>query len=383
MAKDSNIPSTHPLTPPLTEEAWLDWVRLLRSRRVGISTFYRLIRDHGSAAAALDALPAIAADAGVENYQSFPRVAAEQEWQSALRAGARPIAFGSQDYPRLLAEIPDPPPLLWAVGDVTLMARPMTALIGARNASSLGTRMAKKLASELGALGHIVVSGMARGVDTAAHLAALKTGTVAVMPGGVDIVYPRENAVLAQEIGEQGLLLSEQPMHTEPHTRHFPMRNRIVAGLCAATVVVEAAAKSGSHGTARTALDQGREVLAVPGHPFDARSAGSNMLIRDGATLLRNARDLVEALGPEEAPHEIPPPALAEQPEAKFADVHRLHGEILGRLSDAPSLEDDLIRALGGSATQVSAEVVTLELDGKIGRDAAGRLFLAAEKIRP
>jgi DNA processing protein len=191
------------------------------------------------------------------------------------------------------------------MGDPALLARPMIALVGARNASSLGTRMARRLAEELGEAGYVVVSGLARGIDTAAHHASLATGTVAVMAGGVDIVYPVENAVLAQEIAETGLRLSEQPMHLEPQARHFPRRNRIISGLAKAVVVVEAAAKSGSLITARTALDQGRDVLAVPGHPFDARAGGCNMLIRDGAVLVRSAADVIEALA-REAPRSRP-----------------------------------------------------------------------------
>ena len=380
MAKDSNIPSTHPLTPPLTEEAWLDWFRLLRSRRVGVATFFRLLDEHGTARAALAALPDIAAEAGVANYEPSSRQDAENEWHAGQRAGATPIAFGSAEYPALLAEITDPPPFLWAVGDIARLNQPMTALVGARNASSLGTRMAKRLAGELGEMGHVVVSGLARGVDTAAHVAALDTGTIAVMPGGVDVVYPHENAVLAQEIGEKGLLLSERPMHADVRPRHFVMRDRIISGLCAATVVVEAAAKSGTHTTARIALDQGREVLAVPGHPFDARSAGSNMLIRDGAVLLRHAGDLVEALGPSvEAPGaDAPSEADPAQPPRTLRDTAALHTEILARLETAPEAQDDLIRALGGSADAIGAELVNLELDGRIGRDHAGRLHLVA-----
>ncbi|MEO1239035.1 MAG: DNA-processing protein DprA [Pseudomonadota bacterium] len=380
MAKDSNIPSTHPLTPPLTEEAWLDWLRLLRSRRVGVTTFFRLMDEHRTARAALEALPDIAAAAGVEHYTPATLQDAEAEWQAGARAGATPIAFGSSDYPNLLAEIADPPPFFWAVGDVARLKQPMTALIGARNASSLGTRMAKRLAAELGEMGHVVVSGLARGVDTAAHLAALETGTLAVMPGGVDVVYPHENAVLAQEIGEKGLLLSERPMHADVRPRHFVMRDRIISGLCRATVVVEAAAKSGTHTTARIALDQGREVLAVPGHPFDARSAGSNMLIRDGAVLVRHAGDLVEALTPAVTPAPVagettaPNPAPARQ----FSDVVALHDEILARLDQAPEAQDDLIRALGGAVDVIGPELVTLELDGRIGRDQAGRLHRVA-----
>ncbi|MBT8409075.1 MAG: DNA-processing protein DprA, partial [Alphaproteobacteria bacterium] len=264
MAKDFS-PSPPPLTPPLTEEVKLDWLRLLRSRRVGPTTFHRLLSEHGSAAAALAALPDIAHAAGVAKYQPCTLQAAEDELLSGARAGARLVACTEADYPPLLRELPDAPPLLWAMGDLSLLARPMVAMVGARSASSLGIRMARKLAAELSGSGFVVVSGLARGIDTEAHKAALQGGTIAVMAGGVDVVYPAQNTVLAQEISETGLRLAEQPMHMTPQARHFPMRNRIISGLCRAVIVVEAAAKSGSLITARNALDQGRDVLAVPG----------------------------------------------------------------------------------------------------------------------
>lgn len=380
MAKDSDIPSTHPLTPPLTEEAWLDWLRLLRSRRVGVATFYRLMDEFGTAAAALDALPGIAANAGVEDYAPCPPAVAAAEFEAGRRAGAVPLAIGSPDYPALLAEIPDPPPVLWALGDTRLLARSKTALIGARTASSVGLRMARSLARGLGAAGEVIVSGFARGIDTEAHTAALETGTIAVMAGGVDVVYPPENAVLAQELGERGLLLSEQPMHAEVRPRQFIQRDRIIAGLCEATVVVEAEAKSGTMATARLALDQGREVFAVPGHPFEARSAGANMLIRDGATLIRGAKDVIEALARGDVPEEGPPAEVpAPPPETRSPrETAALHAEILARLTPRPQTEDSLIRALGGDARAVAREIVTLELDGRLRRDAAGQLTSAA-----
>ncbi|MGB8623394.1 MAG: DNA-processing protein DprA, partial [Paracoccaceae bacterium] len=249
--------STHPLAPPTQEESLVAWLRLIRSRRVGATTFFRLMAEHGSAEAALDALPEVARSAGVQRYAPFPRDAALAEIDAGRAAGATLIAFGAQDYPAALAEIPDPPPLIWVRGDRQLLHRPLVALVGARNASSLGTRMARKLAADLGEAGMVTVSGLARGVDTAAHIASLDSGTIAVMAGGVDAIYPAENAGLADRIAETGLLLSEQPMGVYPQARHFPRRNRIVSGLARAVVVVEAAARSGSLITAKTALDQG------------------------------------------------------------------------------------------------------------------------------
>ena len=378
MATDISTSSTPSLTPPLTEEELLNWLRLLRSRRVGVTTFFRLLHEHQTAEAALAALPGVAKAAGVKDYSPCSRADALAEIDAGARAGARLIAIGAPDYPGDLAEIADPPPLLWAIGDTTLLTRPLVALVGARNASSLGLRMAGRLARELAETGHVIVSGLARGIDAAAHEAALGTGTIAVQAGGVDVVYPAENAVLTQEIGEQGLRLSEQPMHLSPQARHFPRRNRIISGLSRALVVVEAAAKSGSLISARTALDQGRDVMAVPGHPFDARASGCNMLIRDGATLVRGVDDVIEAL---QAP--TPPIAATDaeteipgaSPEQRtLAETAVLHTEILARLGPAPVAEDQLIRDLKRAPAEVTPELVVLELDGRIERQAGGLL---------
>ncbi|UMA63805.1 DNA-processing protein DprA [Roseivivax marinus] len=291
--------STHPLLPPTTEDDRIARLRLLRSRRVGIATYHRLIAEHGSAAAALNALPEIARAAGLDRYEAATERAALAEMRAGAHARARLIFQGEAAFPARLADLSDAPPFLWAVGDIAALARPMVALVGARNASSLGTRMARALAQDLGAAGYVVVSGLARGVDAAAHAGSIATGTVAVLAGGVDVLYPQENARLGEDIpAAGGVRLSEHPPGLQPQARHFPARNRIVSGLAEAVVVVEAAAKSGSLITARAALDQGREVLAVPGHPFDARAGGCNMLIRDGARLVRGAADVIEAIGP-------------------------------------------------------------------------------------
>lgn len=376
MAKDL-FPSPHPLTPTHEEDDRRSRLRLLRSRRVGPATYFRLMAEHGTAAAALAALPEVAAAAGVKDYAICPEGVALAEIKAGRLAGADLIVHGEAGYPPALLDLPDAPPLLWVLGRRDLLARPMVALVGARNASSLGTRMARKLAEGLAEAGHVVVSGLARGIDAAAHLAALKTGTVAVMAGGVDVFYPAENAVLAQEIGEQGLRLSEQPPGLQPQARHFPQRNRIVSGLCRAVVVVEAAARSGSLITARTALDQGREVLAVPGHPFDARASGCNMLIRDGATLVRSVEDVLDVLGgPQEPARRELPPAKVAQPRS-LADMSALHGQILSRLGPSPVAEDQLIRDLKLSAGDVAPELVNLELEGRIVRQSGGLVALA------
>ncbi|MCX7301991.1 MAG: DNA-processing protein DprA [Rhodobacterales bacterium] len=374
--------STHPPLPPTTEDVRLEWLRLLRSRRVGISTFWRLMADHGSAKAALLALPSVAREAGETDYQICPEGVVLAEYKAGQSAGARLVCQGEPAYPQALADLSDAPPLLWVRGDMALISRPMVALVGARNASSLGTRMAKQLAAELSDAGFVIVSGLARGVDAAAHHAALPGGTVAVMAGGVDVIYPTENTALADHIAKMGLLLSEQPMRLDPQARHFPARNRIISGLSRAVVVVEAAAKSGSLITARTALDQGREVLVVPGHPFDARAAGCNMLIRDGAILVRSAADVIEAIGPapERTPAQptlaLPEPAPLPAPAAprSLRVTALLHQQILDRLGPSPIAEDQLIRDLDTAPHHVAPVLVDLELQGRIARQAGGLL---------
>jgi DNA processing protein len=378
----------------------VDRVRLIRSRRVGAVTFHRLVAEHGSAAAALAALPEVARAAGVADYAPCPVEVARHEMAQARIVGARLLVPGDGVYPALLAGLPDAPPVLWARGNVALLARPMVALVGARNASSLGLRMARRLALGLGAAGRVVVSGLARGIDAEAHEAALETGTVAVMAGGVDVVYPEENRALAARMVERGCLLSEQPMGLIPQARHFPLRNRIIAGLSQGVVVVEAAARSGSLITARDALDMGREVMAVPGHPFDARASGCNMLIRDGATLVRGAEDVLEGLGTaggterglEEAVREVEGTDVPSEgqggpagrivtalpgpvPERRsLPETAALHGQILARLGPSPVLEDQLIRDLALPAEAVLRELVALEVEGQVLRQAGGML---------
>ena len=370
----SNPSSTHPPLPPTSEDDRFHRLRLLRSRRVGISTYKRLLIEHGTAQNALAALPEVARAAGVSKYEICPEGVVHAELKNGRLAGATLIDIATSEYPQHLRDLSDAPPFLWAIGDIALVHRPIIAMVGARNASSLGTRMAKSLAAGLGQLGYVIVSGLARGVDAAAHLAALDTGTIAVQAGGVDVMYPAENTELAINIASKGLRVSEMPMGLQPMARHFPKRNRIISGLAQATVIVEAAAKSGSLITARDALDQGRDVLAVPGHPLDARAAGGNMLIRDGAVLVRNAQDIVEALAPL-APQQS---ALAlEEPTAKPRDLRetsQLHMQILSRLGPFPIAEDQLIRDLKTTPAKVTPILLDLELDGQIARHSGGLL---------
>ncbi len=369
-----------PFTPPTTEEDRLSWLRLIRSRRVGPATFHRLIAEHGSARAALIALPDVARAAGMTDYTPCPEGVAAAELRAGKRLGAQLLCLGGAGYPAPLADLPDAPPVLWALGDLSLLDRPALALIGARNASSLGLRMARRLAQDL-ASDHVVVSGLARGIDAAAHEAALETGTIAVLAGGIDVVYPRENADLMQKIAKGGLLLSEQPAGTQPLARHFPQRNRIVAGLARAVVVVEAAAQSGSLITARLALDIGRDVFAVPGHPLDGRASGCNMLIRDGATLIRGADDIRDALG---APAPGPAADAPARPAPAPASLRQCHTNapqaerLLDRLGPSPLAEDQLIRDLGLPAAEVSAALLSLELEGRVQRLPGGLLARVA-----
>ncbi|MFQ5439581.1 MAG: DNA-processing protein DprA [Paracoccaceae bacterium] len=368
-------------TPSLDETDLVSSLRLIRSRRVGPATFHRLIGEYGSARRALDALPDVARAAGDADYRPCSQETAEREIAAGYRAGARLIHQGAPDYPVDLARITDAPPLLWMKGRMALASRPAVALVGARNASSLGTRTARLLASDLGRDGLIIVSGLARGVDTAAHLAALQTGTVAVLAGGIDQIYPRENVKLAEDIVATGMLISERPPGLYPQARDFPRRNRLISGLAQAVIVVEAAARSGSLITARDALDQGRDVMAVPGHPLDARAAGCNMLIRDGAVLVRGSRDVLAALSARSAPelgtsapgHEVAVPADTK-PRASIPEALEISRRILSLLGPSPVPEDQVIRELELPAQAVSTQLVALELDGKLERQRGGML---------
>jgi DNA processing protein len=351
---------------------------------VGPATYRRLLAEHGSAAAALDALPQIAAAAGVRDYETCSPEVAGAELARGQKLGARLLLLGAPDYPARLAEIADAPPVLWAMGVPGLAARPVVALIGARNASSLGLRMARALAGALSEAGVVVASGLARGIDTAAHRASLDGGTIAVEAGGLGEIYPPENTDLAGAIvAAGGLRLSECPPGTRPLARHFPARNRIISGLSLGVVVIEAAARSGSLISARDALDQGREVMAVPGHPFDARAAGCNALIREGATLVRDAADVLAATAgiDRTAAARTPtaraavsspfPPAVAA-PQTPGPDG--LRADILACLGPSPIAEDQLIRDLARPAAQIAPELLLLELDGRIVRHRGGLL---------
>jgi DNA processing protein len=368
--------------PPVADVAdQIARLRLIRSRRVGPATYLRLMAEHGAATAALRALPAIAQAAGIDSYTPCPEPVALAEIKAAKRAGARMLCLGDADYPAALADVADAPPILWAKGCRALMARPMVAMVGTRNASALGARMARRLAADLGAAGYVIVSGLARGIDALAHHASMGSGTIAVLAGGLDCIYPAENTDLAAEIAQNGLMLSEMPFGLHPQARHFPRRNRIVSGLARAVIVVEAATRSGSLITARIALDQGREVMAVPGHPMDARAGGGNLLIRDGATLVRDAEDVIAALGqdpaaPRTRPRPVPSASDTARPRAapKPRPDGGLEGAILALMGGAPVAEDQLIRDLGQPPRAVAQALAILELAGRIQRGGGGLL---------
>ena len=383
------MPRPFPKPDPQISDDDLARLRLIRSRRVGPDTFSRLMREHGTAAAALAALPEVARAAGLDDYTPCPEAVALAEARAAQALGATLLHVGRPPYPAALAEISGAPPLLWALGNPALLTRPMIAVAGARNASALGQRLTRRLVGELSEANFVVVSGLARGIDAAAHAASMQGGTVAVQAGGVDVVYPQENRALAEEIALRGLRLSEMPMGMPPRARHFPARNRIISGLARAVLVIEAAAKSGSLITARLAGEQGREVMAVPGHPFDARSSGANMLLRDGAVLVRHAGDVIEALGQMERQHTLPlapageatpvPPEPDRPIRLPSPPAMELSDRILARLGAAPTPEDQLLEALGLPVEAVGPALAELELLGAVLRQPGGMLSRAEQ----
>ncbi|MCZ6863033.1 MAG: DNA-processing protein DprA [Alphaproteobacteria bacterium] len=364
----------------LNQTERIDWLRLIRSENVGPITFFHLLRYYGSAGAALDALPELARRGGKRAIKLCPKSAAEREFAAIEKAAATLVAHGEPDYPRALAAIDDAPPMIALKGNVHLLAKPMIAVVGARNASGNGKRLAAKLADELGQAGFVVVSGLARGIDASAHKAALAGGTVGVVAGGIDISYPKENTPLQEEIADRGVLLAESPVGVAPVARHFPRRNRIISGLSLGVVIVEAAPRSGSLITARMALEQGREVFAVPGSPLDPRARGANNLIRQGATLTESAKDIVDALAdqmrrplkePEEPRFRGEPPSLPGE-EA----LQQGRQKIVQSLSPSPIPVDELIRECQVSAALVAVVLLELELAGRIERHPGGQVSL-------
>lgn len=352
-----------------------DRLRLIRSPNVGPVAFRQLIARFGSAGAALRALPDLAARGGSRAFRIADERAVAAELKAVERLGGRHLLLGDPDYPPLLAEADNAPPVLMARGHLDLGLRPTVAMVGARNASAAACRFARSLAQDIGARGGIVVSGLARGIDTGAHLGSLQTGTVAVIACGLDVTFPPENAELQERIAAEGLLLTEHPPGVEPLARHFPARNRIIAWMTQGTVVVEAAPRSGSLLTARLAGEEGREVMAVPGFPLDPRAQGCNALIRDGATLVQSASDILEtvgridgrALGQPSRPY-APPPAADIAP----SDRDR----VVGLLSMSPVAIDEIVRLSGCAPGAVQTALLELEIAGRLERHAGGRVSL-------
>lgn len=364
----------------------IDRLRLLRSENVGPITFRQLLRRFGSAAAALEALPELARRGGRRNgLRLCPREAAAAELERIARLGGHVLQLGEDAYPEPLAAIEDAPPLLSVLGDPALLRRRCLAVVGARNASANGRTLAAGLARGLSEAGFAVVSGLARGIDAAAHGGALDGGTVAVMAGGVDVVYPRENTRLYEAVRERGAVVSEMPPGTEPQARHFPRRNRIVSGLSRGVVVIEAAERSGSLTTARLALEQGREVFAVPGSPLDPRSRGTNRLIRDGALLVESVEHVLEGLGSDARP---PVPRISEDALPAFAATgegapgeaaaESVREAIIGLLGPAATPIDDIVRMAALPPAIVRAAILELEIAGRIERHAGNSAALVA-----
>jgi len=350
-------------------------LRLIRSENIGPVTYRQLLRRFGSAEAALDALPDLAQRGGGKAPRIATAADAGRELDAVHRHGGRMIFIGETPYPALLEASEAAPPVLSVRGDLGLLDRAMVAMVGARNASAAACRFARGLASDLADADLVVVSGLARGIDAAAHWGALDGGTIGVVAGGFDVAYPPENADLQAKIAAQGLVIAEMPVGTQPQARHFPRRNRIIAGLCAGTVVIEAAPKSGSLITARLAAEAGREVMAVPGSPLDPRAQGCNALIREGATLVQSAADVLESLGTVTGQMAAPEARYDPGPVAlEASDGERRAVEEL--LSPTPVAVDELVRQSGLPAATVAGVLLDLELGGQLVRHAGGRVAL-------
>jgi len=370
----------------MTDEERLNWLRLFRSENVGPIAFQRLLEHYGSAEAALEAIPDLARHAGAKRSPKIASMASvEAEVLKTEKFGGRFIALPEADYPPLLRNIPDPPPVISVLGRTDLLQHPSIAIVGARNASSNGAHLARLIAHELSQNGITIVSGMARGIDTAAHQGAGASNTIAVLAGGIDNIYPRENHELYRDIAQSGCIVSEMPFGTSPQARHFPRRNRIVSGLSLGTLVVEATIRSGSLITAKLAADQGREVMAIPGSPADSLSSGPNSLIKDGAILIENASDVLEIV--QQAPEQ---PSFFDHMDRKpvsatKSDImgnlsqkqmdreatltqNQKQSRVLGALTSTPLGIDSLYRDCELSAAEGAVILLELELAGKIER---------------
>lgn len=366
------------MRPPADDADRLARLRLIRSENVGPVTFRELLRHFGSAEAALGALPSLAARGG-RKLKTFPKAQAEREIEALEQIGCRHVFLGEPAYPEALAAVEDAPPVLLARGNIHLLERRAVAVVGARNASTNGRRIARDIAAGVAEGGLLVASGMARGIDAAAHDGALDDGTVAVLAGGPDVVYPKENQALYEAICERGAVIAESPPGLEPQARHFPRRNRIISGLALGIVVVEAAQRSGSLITARLAGEQGREVMAVPGSPLDPRCRGANGLIRNGATLVESADDVLEVVAAMRGGGAEPPAGEFDGPEPHPADEDTLgdaRASVVEALGPTPAPLDAIIRDLGLPPNVVLTILLELELAGRLERQPGNMVAL-------
>lgn len=368
--------------PQLSDRQRLNWLRLIRTPNVGPASFRDLINRFGSAETAIEMLPEVMLAGGARRLVRIPSVTdAEAEMETAHLHGARFVAIGEHEYPAMLRRMDHPPPLLAIKGNAAVFPLPAVAIVGARNASLAGIKMARTLAAELGRDGYAVISGLARGIDTAAHQGSLDTGTVGVLAGGLDKPYPPENINLCAEIAERGAVVTEMPFGWEPRAQDFPRRNRIVAGLALGLVVVEAAKRSGSLISARLAGEMGRLVFAVPGSPLDPRAAGTNGLLKEGATLVTEAADVMEALAPLAGG---PPPQLPsrfEEPPDFSATPPPAEDErarVIEALGPVPVEIDELIRHTSLHPAQLFMILLELDLAGRLERHSGGRVSMVA-----
>ena len=356
----------------------LSRLRLLRTETIGTSTFHAIIGRFGSAEKAIQHWSSIARRLRKQGSVALTSAqAAEQELEVVNSYGARLLAHDEPEYPAPLAAIDSPPPLLAAKGNLSLLSSPTAAVVGSRNASAVGQKFAREISRELGEAGFVTVSGLARGIDTSAHHGSLEHGTVAVMAGGLNVVYPPENAKLHAEISERGVLVSEVQFGQTPTAQHFPRRNRIISGLAMGVLVVEATLNSGSLITARLAGEQGREVFAVPGSPLDPRARGTNALLRQGAVLTESADDILSVLQPGLQRREAP--TVGNSSAKAPLDTSDLQREILARLSPTPVELNELIRVTSAHPAAVSAALMDLEFAGLLTRHPGQRVALSSQ----
>lgn len=366
-------------TPLKTDETLLDWLQLSRSENIGPLTFHRLLQRYKTPHKALEMVPELAAQGGLKrSLKLAPRQEVEQELLATRNFGADIITLEDPAYPPLLSHIDAPPPVLTIKGKSALLQNPLFAIVGARNASAMGKKLASHFAQALGQQSWVIVSGLARGIDRAAHEASLAEGTVAVLAGGIDQLYPPENKDLYERIGEKGVLIAESAFGVNPIASLFPRRNRIISGISRCILIVEAALKSGSLITARYAVEQGREVFAVPGHPLDPRTRGCNQLIKNGATLVETLEDIQGVMTPsfslqgEEEKEDIPDSIVS-------SSIERVRNLLKENLSYVPISIDELIRECQLSASDVWGVLLEMEIAGRLERLSGGRVSLKQE----